>query len=91
LISHFFSCVYLKTKFVKELRESEARALLYEVKQRRGQSLKQLTLEIEQTMKRAFLNADSRIRDTPMVEAFLQAIYDVDVKLDVRLSKLEQF
>jgi hypothetical protein len=69
----------LKAKFGKEMREGEARALLYEVKQRRGQSLKQLALEIEQLMKRAFPMADSRTRDTLMTEAFLQAIYDVDV------------
>jgi hypothetical protein len=33
--------------------------------------------------------ADTRIRDTLMVEVSLQAISDVDVKLHVRLSKTE--
>jgi hypothetical protein len=53
------------------MREGEASALLYEVKQRRGQSLKQLALEIEQFIKRVFPMADSRTRDTLMTSNLL--------------------
>jgi hypothetical protein len=77
----------LKAKFGQRVQEDVARGRLSELKQSRSQTLRQLGFEVEKLITQAFGDVDERTRDVLSVDSFLNAIYDNDVKLQVRLRQ----
>lgn len=77
----------LEAKFGRKVQEDVARSRLQEVKQGRGQTLRQLGFEIEKLIGQAYGEVEGGIRDSLAVDAFLQALLDLDVRLHVRLSR----
>jgi len=77
----------LKAKFGHRVHADVARSSLASLKQRRGQTLRQLSLETERLVAQAYGMADQGTREVLATEAYLQAIYDLDVRIQVRLAQ----
>jgi hypothetical protein len=77
----------LKDKFGRKVQSDVARLKLSEFRQGRGQNLRQLGFEIEKLITQAYGQVDGPTRNTLSVDAFLNAITDSEVKLQVRLRQ----
>jgi hypothetical protein len=77
----------LSAKYGRKVQADVARARLSELKQRRGQNLRQVGLEVEKLIGQAYHLADSHTRNILAVDSFLNALNDSDIRLQVRLSQ----
>jgi len=63
------------------------RARLVEIRQQRGESARQIGLEIEKLTGQAYASADKTTKNSLSVDAFLNALNDSEVRLQVRLTR----
>jgi hypothetical protein len=75
----------MKARFGLHMQQDLAKTQLQEKRQLRGESLRQLALNIEKLMHRAYPSAEQATKDSLATDAFLTAIWDTEVRLQVRL------
>jgi hypothetical protein len=76
----------ISAKFGRQVHSDVARAKLADLKQLKGQSIKQLSLEVERLIGQAYGSIDDKTREFLAIDALLQAIFDADVRLQTRLN-----
>ena len=77
----------LKAKFGKQIQSDVARSRLAELRQQRGQTIRQLGLEIEKLVGQAYDAIDPKMRKILATDAFMTALWESDVRLQVCLSQ----
>jgi zinc knuckle protein len=76
----------LTAKFGGRLFKDIARSKLQERKQLRNETYSQLSLEMEKLVNHAYPEVDATTRETLATEAFMNAVWDGEVKLQLRLK-----
>jgi hypothetical protein len=79
----------LVANFGERLFKDVARSKLLDRKQNRNETYSQLALEVEKLVNHAYPGVDHETKETLATEAFLNALWDPDVKLQLRLHAPE--
>lgn len=76
----------LKDRFGRIVQKDVARSLLQDRMQREDETPRQLAVDVERLINHAYPEAKGEIREELVVEAFLRALGDQDLKLQCRLK-----
>jgi uncharacterized protein YoxC len=76
----------LSAKFGRRVHSDVARASLSDLKQVKGQTIRQLSLDVERLIGQAYGSVDAKTRESLSIDALLQSLYDHDVRLQTRLN-----
>jgi hypothetical protein len=79
----------LVANFGERLFKDVARSKLQDRRQNRNETYSQLALDIEKLINHAYPGVNQETRETLATEAFLNALYDSEVKLQLRLNAPE--
>lgn len=77
----------LNAKFGRKVQADIARSKLCDLRQNKGQSLRQLGFEVEKLVGQAYGQIEGQTKESLSIDAFLQSTWDTEVKLQVRLAR----